>query len=124
MTSNFLNRVSGNLQRVSLVAVGAIALSLGSCATPTPTNEAESPDATDAEVTTAPEDPLEVVTTFLPMTQFTTAFYRPLPYCTPYKNAVLTFLLGSRENRFLRSALSVALCWNSLFPLTRHGLTK
>lgn len=73
MTFNFLNRVSGNLQRVSLIAVGAIALSLGSCATPTPTSEAESPDATDGEVAAAPEDPLEVVTTFLPMTQFTTA---------------------------------------------------
>jgi len=73
MTFNFLNRVSGNLQRVSLVAVGAIALGLGSCATTTPTSEAESPDTTDAEVTAAPEDPLEVMTTFLPITQFTTA---------------------------------------------------
>lgn len=72
MTSNFLNRMSGSLQRVSLVAMGAIALSLGSCATPTPTNEAESPDTTDADLTAA-EDPLKVVTTFLPMTQFTTA---------------------------------------------------
>lgn len=73
MTLYFLNRVSGNLQRISLVAAGAIAFSLGSCATTTPTSEAESPGATDAEVTTAPEDPLQVVTTFLPMTQFTTA---------------------------------------------------
>lgn len=72
---NFLNRVSGNLQRVSLVAVGAIALGLGSCATTTPTNEAEAeaPDATDAEVVAAPDEPLQVVTTFLPITQFTTA---------------------------------------------------
>jgi len=68
--SNFLNRVSGRLQRVSLVAVGAIALGLGSCATTTPTSEAESPES---EVATAPEDSLQVVTTFLPMTQFTTA---------------------------------------------------
>lgn len=73
MTFNFLSRVSGNLQRVSLVAVGTIALGLGSCATTTPTSEAESPDAIDGEVAAAPEDPLEVVTTFLPMTQFTTA---------------------------------------------------
>ncbi len=51
------------------MAVGAIALGLGSCATPTPTSEAES----DAEVSSAPDDPLQVVTTFLPMTQFTTA---------------------------------------------------
>jgi len=70
---NFLNRVSGNLQRVSLVAVGAIALGLGSCATTTPTSEAESSDTSDAEVAAAPEDSLQVVTTFLPMTQFTTA---------------------------------------------------
>jgi zinc/manganese transport system substrate-binding protein len=70
MTSNFLNRVSGNLQRVSLVAVGAIALGLGSCAATTPTGEA---DSSESEVGTAPEDALQVVTTFLPITQFTTA---------------------------------------------------
>ncbi|MDA0266229.1 MAG: zinc ABC transporter substrate-binding protein [Cyanobacteria bacterium] len=68
--SHFLNCVSGSLQRVSLVAVGAITLGLGSCATTTPTSEAES---LEPEVAAAPEDPLQVVTTFLPMTQFTTA---------------------------------------------------
>ncbi|MGF1498293.1 MAG: ABC transporter substrate-binding protein, partial [Elainellaceae cyanobacterium] len=73
MAFHLLNRGSGNLQRVFLVAVGAIALGLGSCATTPPTSEAESPDATDADVAAAPEDPLTVVTTFLPMTQFTTA---------------------------------------------------
>ncbi len=73
MTSHFLNRVAGNLQRVSLVAVGAIALGLGSCTATAPTNETESPEAADADVAAAPEDPLQVVTTFLPITQFTTA---------------------------------------------------
>ncbi len=61
------------VSRFSMVAVSAIALGLGSCTTPTPTSEAESSDATDAEVVAVPDDPLEVVTTFLPMTQFTTA---------------------------------------------------
>jgi zinc transport system substrate-binding protein len=51
----------------------AIALGLGSCATNTPTSEAESPEATDAEVAAAPEDALQVVTTILPITQFTNA---------------------------------------------------
>jgi zinc/manganese transport system substrate-binding protein len=73
MTFKFLNPVSGNLQRVSLVAIGAIALGLGSCATSAPTSEAESTESTDAEVVAASDDPLQVVTTFLPMTQFTTA---------------------------------------------------
>ena len=70
MTFNVLKRVTGNLQRVSLVAVGAIALSLGSCATTTPSREAES---ADADVAATADEPLQVVTTFLPMTQFTTA---------------------------------------------------
>lgn len=56
MTFNFLSRVSGNLQRVSLVAVGTIALGLGSCATTTPTSEAESPDAIDGEVAVLGKD--------------------------------------------------------------------
>lgn len=51
----------------------AIALGLGSCATTTPTSETESSDATDAEVAAAPADALQVVTTILPITQFTTA---------------------------------------------------
>ena len=57
------------IRRAAWVAVGAIALGLGSCAAPT-TSEAESPGS---EVTVAPEDALQVVTTFLPMTQFTNA---------------------------------------------------
>ncbi|NET37905.1 MAG: zinc ABC transporter solute-binding protein [Cyanothece sp. SIO1E1] len=68
--SSFWSNVSGDLQRVSLVAVGVIALGLGSCATTTPTSEAES---SESEIAAAPEDRLQVVTTFLPITQFTTA---------------------------------------------------
>ncbi len=51
----------------------AIALGLGSCATTAPTSETESSDVTDAEVAAAPEDALQVVTTILPITQFTNA---------------------------------------------------
>jgi zinc transport system substrate-binding protein len=53
-----------------LISSVAIALGLGSCAAPSTTSEAESPES---EVAAAPEDPLQVVTTFLPITQFTTA---------------------------------------------------
>jgi zinc/manganese transport system substrate-binding protein len=48
----------------------ALALGLGSCATSSPTSEAESPES---EVAAAPEDALQVVTTILPITQFTNA---------------------------------------------------
>ena len=58
------------IQRTAWVAVGAIAFGLGSCAAPSTTSEAESPES---EVAAAPEDPLQVVTTFLPVTQFTNA---------------------------------------------------
>jgi zinc transport system substrate-binding protein len=61
----FSSLVSGHLQRISLVAVGAIAFGLGSCTATT--SEAESADAA------ASEDVLQVVTTFLPITQFTNA---------------------------------------------------
>ncbi len=58
-------------QRTAWVALGAIALGLGSCSsTPSTTSDAES---ADSEVAAAPEDALQVVTTFLPVTQFTTA---------------------------------------------------
>jgi len=53
-----------------LASSAAIALGLGSCAITSPSSEAESPES---EVAAAPEDPLQVVTTFLPITQFTTA---------------------------------------------------
>ena len=58
--------VSIRLRRFLWVAAGAIAL--GSCTAPSSTTEA---DTTTAEVTTEPA--LQVVTTFLPITQFTTA---------------------------------------------------
>ena len=58
------------IQRTAWVAVGTIAFGLGSCAAPSTTGEAGSPES---DVAAAPEDPLQVVTTFLPVTQFTTA---------------------------------------------------
>ena len=58
------------IQRTAWVAVGAIAFGLGSCSTPSTTSEAESPEA---EVAATLEEPLQVVTTFLPVTQFTNA---------------------------------------------------
>ena len=48
--------VQVTVKRAAIVALGAIALGLGGCAT-----------------SSAPEEPLQVVTTFLPVTQFTTA---------------------------------------------------
>jgi zinc/manganese transport system substrate-binding protein len=64
-------RFQPHLQRVSIVAVGAIALALGSCTTPTPpTSETES---SEADVAATSDEPLQVVTTFLPITQFTNA---------------------------------------------------
>ncbi|MEM6837580.1 MAG: zinc ABC transporter substrate-binding protein [Cyanobacteria bacterium P01_C01_bin.120] len=48
----------------------AIALGLGSCAAPSTTSEAES---SESEVTASPEETLQVVTTILPITQFTNA---------------------------------------------------
>ena len=55
------------IQRTAWVAAGAIALGLASCTAPT-TSETESPSEA-----TVPEDALQVVTTFLPITQFTNA---------------------------------------------------
>lgn len=60
-------------QRTAWVTVGAIAIGLGSCTAPSTTTEADSSDAAEAEVATTSEEPLQVVTTFLPITQFTTA---------------------------------------------------
>lgn len=57
---------SSRLRRFFWVAAGAIAL--GSCTAPDTTTEA---DTTNADVATEPS--LQVVTTFLPITQFTTA---------------------------------------------------
>ncbi|MGA1283357.1 MAG: metal ABC transporter substrate-binding protein, partial [Prochlorothrix sp.] len=63
---------SSNLvRRLSVTVMSAIALSLGSCATNGPTTRSDSPqsDASPAATT----DELQVVTTFLPITQFTKA---------------------------------------------------
>jgi len=57
------------LHRTAWVALGTIALGLASCATTPPASEGE---PVESEVG-AVEDPLQVVTTFLPITQFTTA---------------------------------------------------
>lgn len=72
--SQFSSRMFSHYRRLSLGVMGAIALGLGSCAS-APTDEAEptSLATPDAEVATDVEDKLQVVTTFLPMTQFTTA---------------------------------------------------
>lgn len=61
--------------RIALLLASSVAISLGlgSCANTAPTSEAESPEATEAEVAAASEDALQVVTTILPITQFTNA---------------------------------------------------
>ncbi|MEM6449161.1 MAG: zinc ABC transporter substrate-binding protein [Cyanobacteria bacterium P01_D01_bin.105] len=57
-------------QRTVWAAVGIVSFGLGSCAVPSTTSET---DSVDAELDAASEDTLQVVTTFLPMTQFATA---------------------------------------------------
>ncbi|MBE9070638.1 zinc ABC transporter substrate-binding protein [Leptolyngbya cf. ectocarpi LEGE 11479] len=66
MKSTLFIPSSSRLRRFFWIAAGAIAL--GSCTTPSATTEA---DATNTETPTEPA--LQVVTTFLPITQFTTA---------------------------------------------------
>lgn len=64
-------QLSNNLiRRLSVAVVSTIALSLGSCATNTPSSS-ESPQSDVSPVATA--DEVQVVTTFLPITQFTKA---------------------------------------------------
>ena len=64
---NFQRASQRQVQRFSMMALGAI-VTLGGCTTtPTTTSEADPADAVVAE------DTLQVVTTFLPITQFTTA---------------------------------------------------
>lgn len=65
-----LSSVQTTLRGLAWTATGAIAISLSSCAAPSATDEAA---YNSAEVNAASEDTLQVVTTFLPMTQFTTA---------------------------------------------------
>ena len=71
MSKRSLQRaVQRTVQRTAMVALAAIAFGMGGCTATSTTSEAESPES---EVAAAPEDPLQVVTTFLPMTQFTIA---------------------------------------------------
>lgn len=58
----------GMVSRLSVVVISAIAISLGSC---TDTTNSESPQAQSSPAATT--DELQVVTTFLPVTQFTKA---------------------------------------------------
>ena len=66
----FRQNIQTTFHRTAWVAVGAIALCLGSCNAPTTTSDAES---SGSEVAAPSEEGLQVVTTFLPITQFTTA---------------------------------------------------
>jgi zinc transport system substrate-binding protein len=66
-----LRQNSGIVHRLSVVIVSTIAVSLGSCATNAPTTSSESSQTDASPVATA--DDLQVVTTFLPITQFTKA---------------------------------------------------
>ena len=70
MTDLRTHQSSEIVRRLSVAVVSAIALSLGSCAANTPSSSESSP--TDAATVAAPDE-LQVVTTFLPITQFTKA---------------------------------------------------
>ncbi len=59
------------VRRLSVAVVSAIAVSLGSCASNTPSTSSESPQAESSPAATTEE--LQVVTTFIPITQFTKA---------------------------------------------------
>jgi zinc transport system substrate-binding protein len=63
-------RSSSLFRRVSVVVVSAIAVSLGSCASNAPSTNSNSQAQSSPAATT---DELQVVTTFLPITQFTKA---------------------------------------------------
>jgi len=65
-----LQQSRGIVRRLSVVVVSAIALGLGSCESNTPSTSSESPQSQSSPVAT---DELQVVTTFLPITQFTKA---------------------------------------------------
>ncbi|MFM7447627.1 MAG: metal ABC transporter solute-binding protein, Zn/Mn family [Leptolyngbyaceae cyanobacterium] len=67
---NRLQQPNKMVRRLSVAIVSAIAVSLGSCATNTPSTT-ESPQAQSSPA--AATDELQVVTTFLPTTQFTKA---------------------------------------------------
>lgn len=63
------------LWQLSMAIISAITFGLGSCAASPTSSSVESTEAesTDTEVAAASEDELQVVTTFLPITQFTMA---------------------------------------------------
>lgn len=61
---------SNVVRRLSIIVMSTIALSLGSCAANTPTTNSDSQAQSPTAATT---DELQVVTTFLPITQFTKA---------------------------------------------------
>lgn len=65
-----LRQDGGIVRRLSVVVGSAIAVSLGSCATNTPSTSSESPQV---QAPTASTQKLVVVTTFIPMTDFTKA---------------------------------------------------
>ncbi|GAB4230186.1 MAG: metal ABC transporter substrate-binding protein [Stanieria sp.] len=66
-----MRQSSSIVRRLSVAVVSAIAVSLGSCASNTPSTSSESPQAESSPAATTEE--LQVVTTFLPITQFTKA---------------------------------------------------
>lgn len=72
-----LRQTSGIVRRLSVIVASTIAVSLGSCATNSPQTGSGSPQAQSSPAAatgqTAATDELQVVTTFLPMTQFTKA---------------------------------------------------
>jgi zinc/manganese transport system substrate-binding protein len=65
-----LRQSSSIVRRLSVAVVSAIAVSLGSCQTNAPTTNSDSQTQSSPAATT---DELQVVTTFLPITQFTKA---------------------------------------------------
>lgn len=65
-----LRQSHGMVRRLSVAMVSAIAMGLGSCESNAPSTSSESPQAQLSPATT---DELQVVTTFLPITQFTKA---------------------------------------------------
>jgi zinc/manganese transport system substrate-binding protein len=70
MTDLTTHQSNGIVSRLSIAVISAIALSLGSCASNAPSSNSASQAQSPTAATT---DELQVVTTFLPITQFTKA---------------------------------------------------
>ena len=70
MTDLKTHQSNGIVRRLSMAVISSIALSLGSCASNTPSTNSDSQAQSPTAATT---DELQVVTTFLPITQFTKA---------------------------------------------------